>query len=111
MKHQFGKRLVSATLIGMLILAGIPAPAVAAENGTVAGKRETIQVSSGLVARETNFDENWKFYLGTSSTAQNRNFDDSSWKSVTLPHDFSIGQTFTTSGEAESGFLPGGTGW
>ena len=30
---------------------------------------------------------------------------------MTLPHDFSISQDFTTSGEAESGFLPGGTGW
>ena len=30
---------------------------------------------------------------------------------MSLPHDFSISQSFTTSGEAESGFLPGGTGW
>ena len=85
--------------------------ALAAENGTVAGKEETVEISTGEVGRENNFDEGWKFYLGTSSTAQNVNFDDSSWKSITLPHDFSISQTFTTSGEAESGFLPGGTGW
>ena len=49
--------------------------------------------------------------MGTSSTAQNQNFDDSTWDTVDLPHDFSIIQSFTTSGEAESGFLPGGTGW
>lgn len=61
--------------------------------------------------REININEGWKFYLGTSSTAQNRDFNDSSWDDVDLPHDFSITQNFTTSGEAESGFLPGGTGW
>ena len=30
---------------------------------------------------------------------------------MNLPHDYSIDQDFTTSGEAESGFLPGGVGW
>ena len=30
---------------------------------------------------------------------------------MTLPHDYSIEQDYTVWGEAESGFLPGGTGW
>lgn len=113
MKHQFGKRLLSSLLVGTLLLTGIPTLAQAANAAdTISGEAETIAVSSSVEAvRESNFDEGWKFYLGTSSTAQNVNFDDSSWKSITLPHDFSISQTFTTSGEAESGFLPGGTGW
>lgn len=79
--------------------------------GTVYGAEETLDVSMNEYSRENNFNENWKFYLGTSSLAQNKNFDDSSWESVSLPHDFSIAQNFTTNGEAESGFLPGGTGW
>jgi len=62
--------------------------------------------------RDINFNENWKFYLGTSSSAQNKDFSDTSWEDVSLPHDFSIFQNFTTSGtEVESGWLPGGTGW
>ena len=28
-----------------------------------------------------------------------------------LPHDYSIDQPYTASGEAESGYLPGGVGW
>lgn len=112
MKHQFGKRLLSTALAGLLLLSGISVPAYAEEGGTITGEPETIRVTtSSDGARETNFNNGWKFYLGTSSAAQNQNFDDSSWKSVTLPHDFSISQSFTTSGEAESGFLPGGTGW
>ena len=80
--------------------------------GTVVGNEETVSVSGGLnIERETNFNEDWKFYLGTSGSAQNVSFDDSGWDHVSLPHDFSISQSFTTSGEAESGFLPGGTGW
>lgn len=61
--------------------------------------------------RMMNLNLDWKFYLGNSDTAQNKNFDDSSWSDITIPHDFSIFQNFTSSGEAESGFLPGGTGW
>ena len=84
----------------------------AVDSTTYPGMTETIKLaSSAALQRETNFNSDWKFYLGTSSTAQNQNFDDSSWKDISLPHDFSISQSFTTSGEAESGFLPGGTGW
>lgn len=104
------KTLALALCVAML-LSLIPATAIAAETGTTAGDPVTTTLSSGVLSRENNFNDGWKFYLGTSSTAQNVNFDDSSWKSVTLPHDFSISQSFTTSGEAESGFLPGGTGW
>ena len=70
-----------------------------------------LPVGGGAVQRSQSFNEDWKFNLGTSSTAQNKDFDDSNWSSDSLPHDFSMIQAFTTSGEAESGFLPGGTGW
>ena len=112
-KHTKLHRSVCVLLSLLLVISLLPATALAASDttGTISGPEETVQVESGEVARETNFNEGWKFYLGTSSTAQNVNFDDSGWKSVTLPHDFSISQSYTTSGEAESGFLPGGTGW
>lgn len=111
-KHAKFHRSVCVLLSLLMVISLLPATALAAEAGTIAGDAETVTVSSNAAAeRETNFNEGWKFYLGTSSTAQNVNFDDSSWKSVILPHDFSISQSYTTSGEAESGFLPGGTGW
>ena len=111
-KHAKFHRSVCVLLSLLMVISLLPATALAAEAGTIAGDAETVTVSSNAAAeRETNFNEGWKFYLGTSSTAQNVNFDDSNWKSVTLPHDFSISQSFTTSGEAESAFLPGGTGW
>ncbi|MBQ7962673.1 MAG: hypothetical protein IJ289_08740 [Clostridia bacterium] len=61
---------------------------------------------------ELNFNKNWKFNLGDVSNAQSTAYSDKSWADVSLPHDFSIIQDFTTSGtEGESGSLPGGTGW
>ena len=81
-------------------------------SGTVAGEEETVEMNSiAITERETDFNDGWKFYLGNVSSAYTTTYDDSSWDDVTLPHDYSITQTFTTSGEAESGFLPGGTGW
>ena len=38
-------------------------------------------------------------------------FDDSSWTVVDLPHDYSIDQEYTKTGEAESAYKPGGIGW
>ena len=54
--------------------------------------------------RTTLFNENWKFHRGDINDAQNKDYNDSTWETVNLPHDYSIDQDFTTSGEAESGF-------
>ena len=61
--------------------------------------------------RTQNFDSNWKFYLGEAGGAEKASFDDSKWRNLSLPHDYSIEQEFSKSMEAESGYLPGGTGW
>ncbi len=61
-----------------------------------------------------NFNKNWKFHLGEipKDEAKLRTYDDSDWETVSLPHDYSITQQYTTTKtEAESGMLPGGTGW
>lgn len=106
---KFLSLMLSAVMVMIAAFTGIE---VKADSGTVFGEAVTIDVTGETVQeRENDFNKGWKFYLGTSSTAQNQGFDDSSWEDVDLPHDFSITQSFTSSGEAESGFLPGGTGW
>lgn len=64
---------------------------------------------------ELDFNNNWKFYLGDESGAHAKAYDDSTWETVELPHDFSITQTFNDESnmqvEGESGNLAGGTGW
>ena len=61
--------------------------------------------------RTSDFDANWKFMLSDSVQAQDPAFDDSAWQQVDLPHDYSITQKYSQSNEAESAYLPGGTGW
>lgn len=61
--------------------------------------------------RSQDFNENWKFFLGDAGNAQEVSFDDSRWRSISLPHDYSIEQEYSPNMEAESGYLPGGVGW
>ena len=104
-------RLLAMVLALVMVIAMFPSGVIAAGT-TIAGSPETVKMGIDAAAnRENDFNKGWKFYLGDNSSASNANFDDSGWDDVDLPHDFSITQHFTASGEAESGFLPGGTGW
>jgi beta-galactosidase len=60
-----------------------------------------------------NFDNDWKFYLGEVKAAEQGNFDDQSWRSLDLPHDWSIEGEFSAKAPATNagGSLPGGIGW
>src|SRR6185503_19735030 len=59
------------------------------------------------------FNKDWKFFLGNDSTAANDGFDDSKWRTVHLPHDWSIESNFSKEYPAtnQGGALPGGIGW
>ena len=71
---------------------------------------ETVYVNSyGGDSRQVDFSNHWRFNLGSGSEAVE--YNDSAWRDVDLPHDYSIEQEYSKSGEAESGYLPGGTGW
>ena len=61
--------------------------------------------------RSTLFNQDWRFFKGNPSGAEETDFNDSAWRNLNLPHDWSIESEFTVQGEAESGFLLGGTGW
>jgi len=115
MKRRF-HRLPAVILTASLCVPALPAASMQAANANEENTYWTEEESVPVVTisakdRLINFNDGWKFYLGASSTAHETDFNDSSWDNITLPHDFSIFQDFTTSGEGESGFLPGGTGW
>ena len=112
MKHNASSRRILALLLALvMVFSMFPARAMAAET-TIVGGTEQVQLGADAAAQRVNdFNMGWKFYLGDNSNASNQGFDDSQWDNVNLPHDFSITQNFTASGEAESGYLPGGTGW
>lgn len=58
-----------------------------------------------------NFNFNWKFFKGDQPLAEKPEFNDSGWRSLDLPHDFSIEGPFSKEWASGTGFLPGGIGW
>ncbi len=62
--------------------------------------------------KNTGFYQHWKFNLGELPGAQEPGFDDTGWEDVSIPHDWSIHESYTPENTASStGFLPGGIGW
>jgi len=59
------------------------------------------------------FNNDWQFYLGDDSLASQPEFNDSSWRTLNLPHDWSIEGSFSkdNSSTTAEGALPTGIGW
>jgi beta-galactosidase len=76
----------------------------------------TLQMAAAQPANprlELSADSNWKFLAGDPGGAEARSFADAGWRSVDLPHDWSIeGRPAkdNPSGSA-GGFFPAGIGW
>ena len=57
------------------------------------------------------FNQDWLFQLGDDSLAVNPSFDDSKWRHLDLPHDWSVeGQASPTLASC-TGYYPGGIAW
>src|ERR1700693_2238495 len=59
------------------------------------------------------FNEGWKFFQGDEAAARNEDFNDSGWRTLNLPHDWSIEGPFSEKNPSGvgGGALPGGMGW
>ena len=74
---------------------------------------------SGCIENEANFerkqlfDSDWKFDLGDTELAASINFNDENWRSINLPHDWSIeGEISPDNPTAGAGgYFPAGIGW
>jgi beta-galactosidase len=71
----------------------------------VLGEAQTREVRS--------WDASWKFLKGDVQNAENPAFNDADWRTVDLPHDWSIEGPFMEKGGGgtSGGFLPLGIGW
>jgi beta-galactosidase len=58
-------------------------------------------------------DTDWRFHLGDDPGAKAPAYDDSGWRVLDVPHDWSIEGAFTPppDGGKETGFFPHGIGW
>lgn len=107
-------RLLTAVLLAVAGLTSLTARASATPGAA-------ITVAGG--GRSLDFDDGWRFALvnpegitdptGAYAHAADPGYDDSSWRTVDLPHDWSIERDPTPTGgtDAGTGFLQGGLGW
>ena len=58
-------------------------------------------------------DDNWRFIVADPANAAAKDFDDASWRTVTLPHDWSIERKIDPKAPmgGGGGFFPAGIGW
>ncbi len=54
---------------------------------------------------------NCRFHLGDCPDAWQAWYDDSEWKNISLPHDWSVTLPFSSEYSSGTGYLAGGTGW
>lgn len=66
-----------------------------------------------LALRKIKFSDGWVFKLGDNKLATQADFDDSDWKKVKIPHDWSIEGPIAKDNPSGSqgGFYPGGVGY
>jgi beta-galactosidase/beta-glucuronidase len=68
-----------------------------------------------ICAREegepTLFNNNWKFHKGDIPNAQKPDFNDSTWRNLNLPHDWSVEGKFSQELASGTAYLPTGIGW
>ncbi|MDF7824843.1 glycoside hydrolase family 2 TIM barrel-domain containing protein [Pontiellaceae bacterium B12227] len=85
------------------------ATAATATTGWAMSSRK-LSVQNG--AFRTSFNEGWKFHKGAVDGAEATSYNDSSWRSLDLPHDWAIEGPFDVKYNARCGGLPfHGTGW
>jgi beta-galactosidase len=68
-------------------------------------------VASASPRTVTDLDEDWRFSKGDFGTAMVSAFDDSAWRAVNLPHDWSSEGPFSAEYGSGNGYAPGGVGW
>jgi len=66
------------------------------------------QVSFG---KPEKINDGWQFQLGDTPNAQAVDFDAGRWRTLDLPHDWSVEGTLSPSLASCTGYLPGGIGW
>jgi len=79
--------------------------------------------SSNAQRIETSFDPSWKFFKGDVSNGEKQNLNDEGWRTVELPHDWSIEDlpgpsdsvigpfSSRSVGSTSTGYVIGGTAW
>ncbi len=107
---------INLALVVLLILVGLSV--IRAGVGTRDGLLPPAQARASLNSTVL-FDWHWRFHRGGAQGAERSDFDDSKWRDLDLPHDWSIEELPSTHSpfnpdaisQVSGGFTTGGTGW
>src|SRR5206468_3928885 len=93
----------------MSVFAGLSSLCLLSQRGVLADAAP----AGGGARSVQSFDGNWRFLNGSLTGAEKTDFDDSGWKTVDVPHDWSIAGPFDQNARTGrgGGFLPSGVGW
>lgn len=115
-----GKRTIAlvqaAALTAAAVLSGMPAAVQAAPLQEENEQRlSSAQTGEASAQRKISFNEGWRFFQedGAAIKGEGKDFDDSLWRVLDLPHDYSIESDFDPNSPsgANGGYLNGGVGW
>lgn len=76
-----------------------------------ADKNSDASLQTIAPSREYNFNFGWSFKLGDNPKYSEGSYDDSGWRNLRLPHDWSIEHDFDPTLDGATAYLPGGIGW
>ena len=76
--------------------------------GLVAGSNH---IAAADARTTQDFDAGWLFSKGDFASAMMPAFDDGDWRTLNVPHDWSIEGPFSADYGSGNGFAPGGLGW
>lgn len=85
------------------------------QSNTISTTTNGVRQSASMSAQRQiiSFDDNWHFLLGDDVAAKEIKFDDSRWRILNLPHDWSIEGPINPppSGDRNTGYFIHGIGW
>jgi beta-galactosidase len=94
------------SLFALLIVAGVMMSTARAKAAARADSPEHARII-------TSFDSDWRFLKADAEGAEKPEFSDAAWRSLNVPHDWSIEGPFaqTNATRGSGAFLPSGVGW
>lgn len=72
-----------------------------------------VLAAANEMPRRQSFDRDWRFHLGDADGAEKTSYNDKTWRTLDLPHDWSVEGTVAKYAPAgnDGGYLPTGIGW
>lgn len=104
-------KLLSGLLLWFLTLAPAPLPFPALAKTEIDVPLPEPVSPSNAPRTTLDFDHDWYFSKTDPAAAAMSAFDDSAWRRVNLPHDWSIEEAFNPNLASGTGYLPGGITW